>query len=70
VTKSVLAEVVAEWSRDSSDVVEEALQLLDAFYTPRLFFNNLKREFKLNPVSMEDGKTSFFGQATDKVRNT
>lgn len=68
VTKTILADVVAEWSRNSDDVVDEALQLLDAFDTPRLVFNSLKKEFKLNPLSLEDGKPSFFGQATDKVR--
>jgi flagellar hook-basal body complex protein FliE len=68
VTKSILADVVAEWSRNSDDVVDEALQLLDAFDTPRLVFNALKREYKLNPVSIDDGKTSLFGLATDKVR--
>ena len=67
VTKSMLADVVAEWSRNSDDVVDESLQLLDAFETPRLIFNDLKKEYKLIPVSYQDGKTSFFGQATDKV---
>lgn len=68
VTKSILADVVAEWSRNSDDVVDEALQLLDAFDTPRLVFNDLKKEYKIYPVSIQDGKTSFFGNATDKVR--
>lgn len=65
VTKNILADVVADMSRNSSDVAEEALQLLDAFDTPRLAFDSTRKQFSLVTDSMES--RSLYGEATDKV---
>lgn len=66
VTTSLLEEVVAELSRDAGDVIAEAVQLLDAFRTPRLEYDAMRRTFSL----IECGKRSLYGEAVDKVRNT
>lgn len=65
VTKNVLADVVADMSRSSSDVADEALQLLDAFDTPRLAFDSTRKQFSLLTDAMES--RSLYGEATDKV---
>lgn len=64
VTESLLAEVVADMSRNGRDVHEEALQLLDAFDTPRLDFDTMRKQFSLTV----DKNRSVFGEANDKVR--
>lgn len=64
VTTALLEEVVAELSRDAKDVTDEAVQLLDAFRTPRLEYDAMRRTFTL-----VDGKQrSLYGEAVDKVR--
>lgn len=63
VTESLLAQVVADMSRDGRDVQEEALQLLDAYETPRLDFDTMRKQFTL----ITEEKRSFFGTAADKV---
>jgi hypothetical protein len=65
VTKTLLADVVADMSRDGRDVHEEALQLLDAYDTPRLEFDTMRKQFSL--LTQEDGPRSFFGDASQKV---
>ena len=65
VTTSLLEEVVAELSRDAKDVTDEAVQLLDAFQTPRLEFDALRKQFSLLDDAKE--KRSLYGKATDKV---
>lgn len=63
VTSALLEEVVAELSRDAKDVTDEALQLLDAFRTPRLEYDAMRKTF-----SLVDGKQrSLYGEAVDKV---
>lgn len=64
VTESLLAQVVAEMSRNGLDVHEEALQLLDAMDTPRLDFDTMRKQFSL----LDNKNPSVFGEATDKVR--
>lgn len=64
VTEALLADVVADMSRDGRDVHEEALQLLDAFDTPRLDYDTMRKQFSL----VDDQNRSFFGDANDKVR--
>ena len=66
VTKSLLADVVADLSRDGGDVTEEALQLLDAFSTPRLSYDSMRKQFTLLTDRME--KRSLHGEAIHKVR--
>ena len=66
VTKSLLADVVADLSRDGGDVTEEALQLLDAFSTPRLSYDSMRKHFTLLTDRME--KRSLHGEAIHKVR--
>ena len=66
VTKSLLADVVAEMSRDGGDVTEEALQLLDSFSTPRLAYDSMRKQFTLMTDKME--KRSLYGEAIHKVR--
>ena len=65
VTKSLLADVVADLSRDGGDVTEEALQLLDAFSTPRLSYDSMRKQFTLLTDRME--KRSLHGEAIHKV---
>ena len=65
VTTSLLEEVVAELSRDAKDVTDEAVQLLDAFQTPRLEFDATRKQFSLLDDASE--KRSLYGKATDKV---
>lgn len=65
VTKTLLAEVVADMSRDGRDVHEEALQLLDAYDTPRLEFDTMRKQFSL--LTEGEEPRSFFGESTDKV---
>lgn len=64
VTEALLADVVADMSRDGRDVQEEALQLLDAYDTPRLDFDTMRKQFSL----VDNPNRSFFGEANDKVR--
>jgi flagellar hook-basal body complex protein FliE len=68
VTKGLLAEVVADMSRDGRDVHEEALQLLDAYDTPRLEFDTMRKQFSLLTSHSPDNEPrSFFGDANSKV---
>ena len=66
VTTSLLEEVVAELSRDAKDVTDEAVQMLDAFKTPRLDFDTMRKHFSL--ASFEKEKRTIYGEAVDKVR--
>ena len=66
VTTSLLEEVVADSSRDANDVADEAVQLLDAFKTPRLSFDSMRKTFSL--IGCGDEKRSLYGEALDKVR--
>ena len=63
VTTDLLEDVVADMSRGAKDVTEEAVQLLDAFKTPRLEYDSMRKVFSL----VEGGK-SVCGEAVDKVR--
>ena len=63
VSVEMLQDVVRDLSRNSKDVNDEALQLLNAFETPRLCFDSMRKQFKLEV----DEKRSIFGEATDKV---
>ena len=63
VTESLLAEVVADMSRNGRDVHEEALQLIDASDTPRLDYDTMRKQFSL----IDDKNLSVFGEANDKV---
>ena len=65
VTTSLLEEVVAELSRDGRDVTEEAVQMLDAFKTPRLDFDTMRKNFNLVEFGKE--KRTVYGEAVDKV---
>jgi len=47
VTKRLLAQVVADMSRDGEDLTEESLQLLDAFDTPRLNYDTMRKQWSL-----------------------
>ena len=65
VTTSLLEEVVAELSRDGRDVTDEAVQMLDAFKTPRLDFDTMRKNFNLVEFGKE--KRTVYGEAVDKV---
>ena len=65
VTTFLLEEVVAELSRDAIDVTDEAVQMLDAFKTPRLDFDTMRKNFSLVEFGAE--KRSIYGEAVDKV---
>ena len=47
VTQEILQSVVADLSRDGNDVLDEALQLLDAWKMKRLDYNVMKKSWKL-----------------------
>jgi hypothetical protein len=65
VTPSMLGEVVADLSRTGRDAYDESVQLLDAFRTPRLAYDPMRRTFELI-----DPKSSLLnGEAVDKVRD-
>ena len=66
VTTALLEEVVAELSRDAGDVADEAVQLLDAFKTPRLEYDAMRKAFSL--VKLGKGEGTLYGEAVDKVR--
>jgi hypothetical protein len=63
ITQELLASVVADLSRDGRDVHEEALQLLNAYDTPRLDYDTMRKQFTL----VNEQERSFFGEANDKV---
>lgn len=63
VTKELLADIVSELSKDASDILDEALELLDAFDTPRLAFDPMRKQFRL--IKLEE--RSLFGEAKHKV---
>ncbi|KAL9179655.1 hypothetical protein ACHAXT_008945 [Thalassiosira profunda] len=65
VTTALLEEVVAELSRDAGDVADEAVQLLDAFKTPRLEYDAMRKAFSL--VKLGKGEGTLYGEAVDKV---
>jgi hypothetical protein len=65
ITKKLLADVVADMSRNAKDVHDEALQLLDAFETPRLHYDTTRKQFTLMTEGKE--KRSLFGEPEDKV---
>jgi len=67
VTKQLLSNVVADMSRDGGDVTDEALQLLNAFDTPRLRFDTMRRQFNLLSKDMEPKGRSLHGEAIHKV---
>jgi len=66
VTPSMLGEVVADMSRTGRDAYDESVQLLDAFRTPRLAYDPMRRIFELIDIT----KSSLLnGEAVDKVRD-
>jgi hypothetical protein len=64
VTTDILASVIVDLTRNSKDIMDEAFQILNAFETPRLHFDTMRKQFSLR---RNDNK-SFFGKAADKVR--
>lgn len=64
VTEELLAHIVADMSRDGRDVHEEALQLLDAYDTPCLTYDTMRKQFSL----VRHQNRSYFGKGDDKVR--
>lgn len=65
VTKRLLSDVVADMSRDGGDFTDEAVQLLDAFQTPRLSYDTMRKQFTLMTEKSES--RSLFGEAVHKV---
>lgn len=65
VTKRFLSAVVADMSRNGGDFTEEAVQLLDAFQTPRLSYDSMRKQFTLITDSIES--RSLFADAVHKV---
>lgn len=63
ITKALLADIITEMTRNATDVNEEAIQLLNAFETPRLHYDSMRKQFKL----MINEERSLFGKADDKV---
>lgn len=69
VTTALLEEVVADLSRDAKDVTDEALQLLDAFRTPRLEYDSMRKAFSLEDFVSKGKGRALCGEAVDKVRS-
>ena len=81
VTQEILQNVVADLSRDGNDILDEALQLLNAWKMKRLDYNMMKKRWSLVDQSEEVSSTqngerkdtvkttgrSVFGQPCDKV---
>jgi len=65
VTTDLLAAVVSDLTRDAKDVNDEAMQLLNAFETPRINYDAMRKQFSLKDEETET--RSLFGEATDKV---
>lgn len=63
VTTELLASVVDNLARTATDVQEEAMQVLNAFETPQLQYDVMRKAFSLN----KNKEKSLFGEATDKV---
>ena len=63
VSKELLSDIVVDMSRNSADILDEAVELMDAHETPRLHYNAMHKQFTL----VRDEQRSFFGQASDKV---
>ena len=63
VTATLLGEVVANLSRSGRDAYDESVQLLDAFRTPRLCYDPMRKNFEL----VLDKASSLHGEAIDKV---
>lgn len=63
VTTELLASVVANLARTATDVQEEAMQVLNAFETPQLQYDVMRKAFSLDKKK----EKSLFGDATDKV---
>lgn len=63
VTASLLGEAVANLSRSGRDAYDESVQLLDAFRTPRLCYDPMRKNFEL----VLDKTSSLHGEAIDKV---
>mmetsp|Transcript_456 Transcript_456/g.669 ORF Transcript_456/g.669 Transcript_456/m.669 type:complete len:530 (+) Transcript_456:135-1724(+) len=63
VTQDLLANVVSDLTRDAKDVNDESMQLLNAFETPRLQYDSMRKQFSLHV----EGSASLFGEANDKV---
>lgn len=65
VTSALLEDVVADFRRDSKDVSDDAVQLLDAFHMPRLDFDRMRKNFSLVPFGKEE--RTLYGEAVAKV---
>mmetsp|Transcript_8307 Transcript_8307/g.12741 ORF Transcript_8307/g.12741 Transcript_8307/m.12741 type:complete len:600 (-) Transcript_8307:190-1989(-) len=63
VTKRLLAQVVADMSRDAKDLTEESLQLLDAFDTPRLNYDTMRKQWTL---LLQEERRSLLAEAHHK----
>jgi len=63
VTQDLLTSVVSDLTKNDKDVIDESMQLLNAFDTPRLHYEPLRKQFTL--LSCES--KSLFGDVTDKV---
>jgi len=65
VTSALLEDVVSDFRRDSKDVSDDAVQLLDAFHMPRLDFDRMRKNFSLVPFGKEE--RTLYGEAVAKV---
>ena len=65
VSKDLVTELVAEHTRNETDIVSEALQLLNAFEMPRLKYDVMRRQFHLFSDSQES--RSIYGDANHKI---
>ncbi len=63
VTKEILTVVVSELSKDSQDILDESIQLLGAFETPRLMYDSMRKEFTL--LRKEDEERSLHAKGAE-----
>jgi len=65
VTTQVLSEVVASMTQSEEDVMNESMELLQAFDTPRLWYDDMRKRFTLDNTS--NGRKSLHADADVKV---
>lgn len=66
-TEEMLSEVLIGMSHGTHALEKKAFQLLNAFDTPRIAYNELKKQFSLLGNKSETDKRSIFGDALHKV---
>ena len=62
ITTSLLSEIVASMTQSEEDIMNESMELLQSFYTPRLYYDDMRKCFTL-----QDNAKSLYGDANVKI---